>query len=192
MRCWSAGRSVGRIVKFARSRAGGRICLNSARSMRFCSTHNRNLAEKIRQKIEYENATGDLETATRTRLDCLLTSFVEHLKTRLPAKSVANDVSRLRRLFGPIVPLLETKPPVKSSKDSPLAILYVEQITPQLINQRLDQRAREVSPKTVNEEREILHRLFSYAIDFHGMVHRDRRHANPAAAVSRALWIVKS
>ncbi len=148
-------------------------------------TSNRKLAEKIKQKIEYDNATGVLETATRTRLDDLLTSFVEHLKTRLPAKSVANDVSRLRRLFGPIVPLLETKRPVKSPTDSRLAVPYAEQITPQLINQRLDQRAHDVSPKTLNEEREILHRLCSYAIDFHGMVHPDRRHPNPAAAVKR-------
>lgn len=43
-------------------------------------TTNRKLAEKIKRKLEYENETGVLETATQTPRDHLLTSFIEHLR----------------------------------------------------------------------------------------------------------------
>ncbi len=39
------------------------------------------IAEKLLQKVEYENATGQLATATKTPLGKLLEDFVAHLKT---------------------------------------------------------------------------------------------------------------
>ena len=41
------------------------------------------------------------------------------------------------------------------------------------------------SPKTVNLTRQVLHRLFTYAIKHHGFRARDRRYPNPAAGVER-------
>lgn len=149
-------------------------------------TTNRKVAGQIKRRLEYESTSGLLETATRIRLDDLLNEFVEHLRMKLPPKSVVNDISRLRCLFGPIVPALVRRRPGKPAKaPTTLVVSNVEQITTQMLNRRLDERAREVSPKTVNEDREVLHRMFAYAIEFKGMVHPDRRTPNPAAAVKR-------
>ena len=70
-------------------------------------TTNIKIAEKVLQKIEYESATGQLATATKTPLPKLLEDFVAHLKASHRDKSVKNDTSRLRVIFGPISPALE-------------------------------------------------------------------------------------
>jgi integrase len=140
----------------------------------------------VQRRLEYENESRLFVAATRTPLDGLLSDFIGHLRTRHPDKSVSNDISRLRCLFGPIVPVLARRHShTADSIPSRLAAAYVEQITLQMVNQRLDERARTLSAKTVNEDRKVLHRLFKYAIEYKGMVHPDRRTPNPAAAVKR-------
>jgi integrase len=160
-------------------------------------TTNIKIAEKVLQKIEYESATGQLATATKTPLPKLLEDFVAHLKASHRDKSVKNDTSRLRVIFGPISPALEPierktkksgeekgKPEPRSEPEPPrLAAQYAEEISPPLINQYLDKRAAKVSPKTLNEEREILFRLFTYAIEHHGLVYPDTRVRNPVEGV---------
>jgi integrase len=155
------------------------------------------IAEKLLQKVEYENATGQLATATKTPLGKLLEDFVAHLKASHRDKSVKNDTSRLRVLFGPLVPALELvakrdnltgevqgKPTGREEAEVPrLVAEYAEQIPAPLINQYLDKRAARVSPKTLNEEREILYRLFRYAIEHHGLVYPDPRLKNPVDGV---------
>ena len=160
-------------------------------------TTNVKIAEKVLLKIEYESATGQFASATKTLLPKLLEDFVGHLKASHRDKSVKNDTSRLRVLFGPIVPALEPftrkdkltgetqgKPETRTELDVPrLVAEYAEQITPPLINQYLDKRAAKVSPKTLNEEREILYRLFTYAIVHHGLIYPDTRVKNPVDGV---------
>ena len=152
-------------------------------------TTNVKIAEKVLQKIEYESATGQLATATKTPLPKLLEDFVSHLKASHRDKSVKNDTSRLRVVFGPISSALEPvarkakqtgeeqgKPEPRSEPEPPrLTAQYAEEISPPLINQYLDKRAAKVSPKTLNEEREILYRLFTYAIEHYGLVYPDTR-----------------
>ena len=70
-------------------------------------TTNIKIAEKLLQKVEYENATGQFATATRTPLAKLLEDFVAHLRANHRQKSVKNDLSRLRMIFGPLTPALE-------------------------------------------------------------------------------------
>ncbi len=155
------------------------------------------IAEKLLQKVEYENVTGQLATATKTPLGKLIEDFVPHLKASHRQKSVKNDTSRLRVLFGPLVPALEPvakndnltgevqgKPAGREAADVPrLVAEYAEQISAPLINQYLDKRAVKVSPKTLNEEREILYRLFRYAIEHQGLVYPDPRLKNPVDGV---------
>jgi integrase len=154
------------------------------------------LAKKFLQKIEYENATGQLAAATRTPLPKLLSDFVAHLKVKHRNKSFKNDVSRLRTIFGPLVGELELarkdeltgetegKPDVPEDQKPPrLEAEYAEQISPPLINRYLDRRAASVGPKTLNADREILYRLFTYAIEHHGLIYTDPRLKNPVDSV---------
>lgn len=154
------------------------------------------LAKKFLQKIEYENATGQLATATRTPLPKLLSDFVAHLKTKHRIKSFKNDLSRLRTIFGPLVPELELahkdesagetegKPEVAEDRKLPrLEAEYAEQVSPPLINRYLDLRSISVGSKTLNADREILYRLFTYAIEHHGLIYPDPRLKNPVDGV---------
>ena len=50
-------------------------------------------------------------------------------------------------------------------------------------NRYLDRRAANVSPKTLNADREILYRLFTYAIEHHGLIYPDLRLKNPVDGV---------
>ena len=52
-------------------------------------TTNIKIAEKLLQKVEYENSTGQLATATRTPLAKLLEDFVTHL--RKPSAKVGQE-----------------------------------------------------------------------------------------------------
>jgi integrase len=154
------------------------------------------LAKKFLQKIEYENATGQLAAATHTPLPKLLSDFVSHLKTKHRIKSFNNDLSRLRTIFGPLIPELELsrkdeltgetegKPALPDDQKPPrVEAVYAEQISPPLINRYLDQRAARVGPKTLNANREILYRLFTYAIEHHGLIYPDPRLKNPVDGV---------
>ncbi|MDP9174337.1 MAG: hypothetical protein M3O30_10795 [Planctomycetota bacterium] len=160
-------------------------------------TTNIKIAEKLLQKVEYENATGQLATATRTPLAKLLEDFVAHLRANHRQKSVKNDLSRLRMIFGPLTPALELaakkdnltgevqgKPREPDATEPPRVVAeYAEQINPPLINRYLDHRAAVVGPKTLNADREILYQLFRYAIEHHGLVYPDPRIKNPVDGV---------
>jgi len=153
--------------------------------------------DKIR-KLEYELSLGDLPQASRLPLPALLETFCGHLKSRQTYRSYRKDVSRLRNLFGEICEALKIKPagsparrqarprPDKYAGDHINAKL-LEDVTTEVINRFLDSRVRrsQWAPKTANGIRELLHRLFEYAIKHHGFCSRDRRHPNPASAVER-------
>ncbi|MBK8270600.1 MAG: site-specific integrase [Planctomycetes bacterium] len=68
-----------------------------------------------------------------------------------------------------------------------LKVTLLEDVTAEMINRFISTRLQEDkwSPKTANAVREILHRLFNFAIRHHGFRSRDRRYPNPAAAVER-------
>jgi integrase len=167
-------------------------------------TTNIKLAEKFKQKIEYENSTGKLAATTQTSIDHLLRAFLAHLAASHRPKSVQNDTSRLRVIFGPVIPELEkvarSQPKADAStgetqgkRPAPgptleavpprITVQFAEEITAPMVNQFLDKRARAVGPKTLNAEREILYRLFSYATEHHGLVCPDPRLRNPMDGV---------
>ena len=174
-----------------------RIYVNGKAKDIATKTSNVKIAEKLLQKAEYENATGQLATATRTPLAKLLEDFVAHLRANHRRKSVKNDLSRLRMIFGPLTPALELaakkdnltgevqgKPQEPEATVPPRVVAeYAEQINPPLINRYLDHRAAVVGPKTLNADREILYRLFRYAIEHHGLVYPDQRLKNPVDSV---------
>ncbi|MCC7313785.1 MAG: site-specific integrase [Planctomycetes bacterium] len=122
-------------------------------------------------------------------------AFCQHLKSRCPHKSYKNDVSRLRAFFGQICEELKLgRPGGAATKSYPdkfahahVTVESLEDVTPYLINRFISDRMREDawSPKTANDFREVLHRLFVFAIKHYGYCSRDRRYPNPVAAVER-------
>jgi integrase len=64
---------------------------------------------------------------------------------------------------------------------------FLEEVTASLIEGFTSRRIREdgIAPKTANRNREVLHRMFDYAVKNWGFVSSDRRSPNPAAMVER-------
>ncbi|MCK6486276.1 MAG: tyrosine-type recombinase/integrase [Phycisphaerae bacterium] len=169
--------------------------VNGKRVLRSLHTANERIARDKKKQLEYELMIGDLQTESRLELPFILEEFCRHLKARSPHKARNNDVSKLRCFFGPICESLQLgrhggtstrRCPDKYGRAHVKATL-LEEITPEQINQFISARLREDkwAPKTANGLREILHRLFNFAIRHHGFRSRVRRHPNPATAVER-------
>ncbi len=173
--------------------------LNGERVERSLFTTNLRVARDKKRKIEYELAIGDLDQASKLPLVPVLEAFCKHLKATRTFKSYKNDFSRLRTFFGPVCEALKPLPPGprgERSRAKPQTDKYarahvkvrlLEDLSPELINRFLSARIERDawSPKTVNLMRQVIHRLFSYAIKHYGFRSRDRRFPNPAAAVER-------
>jgi integrase len=173
--------------------------INGKLVQRSLKTDNYRAAKQKVQKIEYELAIGDLRQTSRTPLADVIESFCRYLQTTRPAKSCYNVYNRLRAIFGPVCDSLQPRQP--GSPDRQLHRVFkhdkfagrhlpaklLEDVTPAVINRWLDDRAQEEawSPKTINNYRQTIHRLFSYAIKRHDFISRDRRYPNPATGVER-------
>lgn len=162
-------------------------------------TDNERIARDKKRKIEYELSLGDLHVTSKTLLPVILEDFCKYLKATRTHKSFKNDISRLRIFFGPICESLRPLPPgnnrsvsrtwVAADKYASVHVSaqLLEDISSEVINRFLADRTRlnSWSPKTVNLTRQILHKLFAYAIKHHGFRSRDRRYPNPVAGVDR-------
>ncbi|MFA6186478.1 MAG: tyrosine-type recombinase/integrase [Phycisphaerae bacterium] len=145
------------------------------------------------KRIEYELSIGDLHVASKLPLPIVLEVFCKYLKNTRTFKSYKNDVCRLRTFFGPICDGLKPYPGTmkQSRKDkyegSHVKAELLEDITAGAINRFIAARIEEDKwkPKTANLMREVLHKLYAYAIKHHGFCSRDRRYPNPADAVER-------
>ena len=64
---------------------------------------------------------------------------------------------------------------------------FLENITSSVIEGFVARRIREdgIAPKTANRCREVLHRMFNYAISNWNFVPYERQNSNPAALVER-------
>lgn len=172
--------------------------INGKLVQRSLHTDRRRVAkEKVRQ-IDYELSRGELQRVSRIPLRNFLEEFCKHLAASRTYKSYKNDFSRLRTVFGPVCESLKIRPPGSPlrRRGRPQAdkyagkhinAKYLEDVTAQAINRFFDERVRENnwSPKTVNNYRQMLHKMFNYAIKRHDFCSRDRRYPNPAAAVER-------
>ncbi len=163
-------------------------------------TTNDRVAKRVKREIEGEEAKGELVAPSQTPLPAFLEDFCRFLATIRTAKSFKNDISVLRIFFGPICPALVPGSCVNTRWRSGVAqpvkdrlgrvhikADFLEEITGAVIEYFLARRMREdqIAPKTANRYREVLHRLFNYAIKNWGFVPPDRRYPNPAAQVER-------
>lgn len=169
--------------------------VSGKRVLRSLHTPNERIARDTKKQIEYELMTGDLQTESRLELPFIVEEFCRHLRARSPHKARGNDISKLRCFFGPICESLQLGMLGGTSKKrcadkyagAHVKATVLEELSAEMINQFISARLRQNkwSPKTANGLREILHRLFNYAIKHHGFRSRDRRYPNPAAAVER-------
>ncbi len=162
-------------------------------------TSNEKVAAAKKKQIEYQLALGELHAASQLQVPEVLEIFCRYLKATRTCKSYKNDISRLRTFFGPVCESLKPGTPgikrthqsSKSGKDKYAGVhvqaAYLEDISPEVINRFLSDRIKLSGwvPKTANLMRQILHKLFAYAIRHHGFRSPDRRYSNPVACVDR-------
>ena len=137
---------------------------------------------------------------TKTPLPDILNRYIEHIRTIKTPKSAQTDIYYLRQMFGPICPSLEItsrnvsnksmKRPPKPGQDrriklSIIEVNHLEEITTSDIASFISAhvRSRGLKPKTANRYREIICRLFNWAMHEGGIKMPGEK--NPAAAVSR-------
>ena len=159
-------------------------------------TNQERVALAKQKRLEYELSLGDLHIATKLSLPVVLEVFCKHLKANRTRKSWKNDVSRLRVFFGPVCESLKPCAPGGNKTHKVLKDKYahvhvkadlLEEVTTEVISKFISKRVEQGdwSAKTANLMRQVLHKLFAYAIKHHGFRSRDRRCPNPAAVVDR-------
>lgn len=162
-------------------------------------TDNERVARDKIKQVEYELSLGQMQGISRLPLAEFLETFCGHERAVKAHKTYKNDISRLRVIFGPICDPLKILPP--GSPDSPrqgrpspdtyaglhIQASLLEDVTMEVINRWLSARVQRNGwvPKTVNNYRETLHKMFAYAIKYRGFVSRDRRYPNPVDGVDR-------
>lgn len=157
--------------------------------------------EKLR-RLESGLAQGDDNPLpSRTPIAEVLTAYVEHVRTIKTAKSAQTDIYYLREAFGPVCDGLKITSRIvteasrkrclkadgakKPRPSKPIEAACLEQITTAQISEFIagKVRSRELAPKTANRYREILHRLFAWAMDERRV--RMPSDRNPVAKVER-------
>jgi hypothetical protein len=156
--------------------------------------------EKLRQ-FESAQAAGDNNPLpTRTPLPEIVGAYVDHVRAVKTAKSAQTDVYYLRDAFGPICPALEItsrkvgpaskKRPPKPGQDcrrrAPvIEAACLEQVTTRQVTEFISGQvaSRGLAPKTANRYREILCRLFNWAMEQRGVKIPNGR--NPVSPVER-------
>lgn len=140
---------------------------------------------------------------SNTPIDDFLQSLCEFLWRTRTRKSARNDISYLRMFFGPRCPALQPGSKVNRrfrgdgvsvsgvsprADDRAVPARHLEELSVETISGYIRERIMEdhIAPKTAKRVREVLHRMFSYAIEHHGYVCPDHRYRNPVEGVRRA------
>lgn len=156
--------------------------------------------EKLR-KLETSLASGDANPLpSKTPIAEVVTRYVQRIRTIKTPKSAQTDIYYLRSAFGPICDALKItsrrltskamKRPVgdgfdKRCKLQPITRVYLEDVTTADVAAFIDSqvRSRGLAHKTANRYREILCRLFNWAMDQGGV--RMPGDRNPVEKVDR-------
>jgi integrase len=172
-----------------------------ARSLK---TTNERVALEKKKHLEGLEMTGQLTRPSRIPLASFLQAFCEYLLSTRTRKSAKNDISYLRTFFGPCCAAMhfgshvprkfrkvnQELPQIADKlKDRHIPVRTLEQISSEVINNFInDRRINDgISAKTANRMREVLYRMFSYAIESYGYICPDRRYQHPVQGVKRAV-----
>ncbi len=156
--------------------------------------------EKLRRFEAAKAAGNDLPLPTRTPIPEIVAAYVQHIRQVKTAKSAQTDIYYLRDVFGPVCDELKInsrkpsikakKKPAKSGVDARTKAPVIEadgletirtaDITT-FISAQVSRRG--LAPKTANRYREILMRLFNWAMEQKNV--RMPNDKNPATKVER-------
>lgn len=156
--------------------------------------------EKLRALESSLACDGTTGLPTRTPIAEVLTAYVQHIRTVKTAKSAQTDTYYLREAFGPVCEAVRvtsrrvteaarkrclTAEGKRERPVPPMEAACFEQVTTAQISDWIAAkvRTRGLQPKTANRYREILHRLYQWAIDQRGL--RVPGGRNPVARVER-------
>lgn len=153
--------------------------------------------EKLRQFESAQFRGVECPMPTRTPIGVVVAAYIEHMKAHRPERSWKRDISYLREAFGECCPELELvssrarkcralrRPEDRRQKLWPLSAPCFEEIPTTAISEFIAARvrARGLQPKTANRYREIIAKVFNWAMTTELVqMPRDR---NPAAKVAR-------
>jgi integrase len=159
------------------------------------------IAKERQRQFESAQLRGEnIPLPTRTPIADVVTAYVNHIRTVKTPKSAQTDIYYLRDAFGPICPALQItsrkpslaakKRPPKNGQDRRRRALVIEapcfeQITTAQVSEFISRQvqSRSLAPKTANRYREILCRLFNWAMNEHGI--RMPSDKNPVSKVER-------
>jgi hypothetical protein len=156
--------------------------------------------DKVRQFESASLRGADNPLPTRTPLSQILDKYVQHIRSFKTAKSAQTDIYYLRQIFGPICDGLKTtsralspktlKRPPKPGQDrrckvSTIEVTHLEEITTAAISAFMSSHvaSRGLAPKTANRYREIICRLFNWAMAEAGV--KMPANLNPASKISK-------
>lgn len=167
-------------------------------------TTNYGVARAKVRKLEHELETRGLQTETYTPVAEIIPKFIEYLTARggRLRKGPQTDRYRLAEFFGPVCSELEhnsraccgQRPRSKAKKKKPnkkydcsVKVDCLEDITPGVVLDFLVkiQRRRGLAHKTLNEYREVIQRLFNWAIRTQGVRMPGEARRNPITDVER-------
>ena len=156
--------------------------------------------EKLRRFDAAQAAGDDLPLPTRTPIPDIVADYVQHIRQVKTAKSAQTDIYYLRDMFGPVCDELKInsrKPSAKAKKKPVKAGVNARTKAPVIeadcmeavrtadittfISAQVSRRG--LAPKTANRYREILMRLFNWAMEQKNL--RMPNDKNPAAKVER-------
>ncbi len=156
--------------------------------------------EKLRQLESSLHRGEEAPLPTRTRIEEILQRYADHVRIVKTPKSAQTDIYYLRQMFGPVCPALQInsrrqsvramKRPPKDGQDkrfkmSVIEVACLEEITTADTSNFIHShvRSRGLAPKTANRYREIVNRLFNWAMADQGV--KMPGGINPIAKVAR-------
>lgn len=157
------------------------------------------LAKARLRKLEDElDAGSDTPFPTKTSIPVVLEAYIQHMLSYRDARSVNRDLSPMRIMFGEVCSSLRVKNKTivekieqrakkkgKGEKLSPLEASSFEALTARMMSRWLSEYASIncAAPKTCNRYREILQKMFAWAIDVYGI--KFPGGVNPALKIQR-------
>lgn len=163
-------------------------------------TDNYQLAKEKLRRFESAQARGESSLPTKTPIADVLNAYVAHIRSVKTAKSAQTDIYYLRDAFGPVCDALKVtsrklspkakKRPPKPGQDRRRKAPVIEapcfeRITTAQVAAFISGQvaSRGLAPKTANRYREILTRLFNWAMTQYGVKMPEDK--NPVAKVER-------